>query len=524
MRQTIVLLILISNCVFSQGIANYFERKLFLNDSIIVDVPSVIASEGVIEPEDYLVGPGDVLFISIRGIEEFVFKPAVNFEGSIYIPKIGGIDLSNLTLLDAKKKITQEIFKNYKNVQIYISLSEIRKIKVGLFGDIKKPNTHNLFGNSRLSDLISRSQGLNPTSDLRNIRITRRDGTIHYCDFLSYIRLGNKNHNPYLLDGDHVFIDKIDKVVGINGNVKFPGTYEFKESETVSDLITLAGGLLYNAKQDSIELIRFGNDNKTQNSKFYSYDFLKNNEIILENKDLILVRVISEYLIDNLVYVNGYVKYPGYYKIEENNTYLSEIINNSGGFLQNGSLTEATVIRNYGTIEKDPEFDRIKLMKREEMTDDEYDYFKSRSRQRIGRVVVDFIELFEKNNSKEDVILKRGDYIDVPEKKNYITIIGQVVNPGNIPFKAGLKVNDYILLAGGFGWRALEDEVRVIMANTGEWVDFEDVYELKPGDTIWIPEDPPTPRFWVVFKDILSVVGQLATVIAATIAVIVSTR
>ncbi|MCK7522834.1 MAG: SLBB domain-containing protein [Ignavibacteriales bacterium] len=81
----------------------------------------------------------------------------------------------------------------------------------------------------------------------------------------------------------------------------------------------------------------------------------------------------------------------------------------------------------------------------------------------------------------EDVILKRKDVISIPEKKNYVSIIGQVVNPGNLVYAPNLKVNDYIQLAGGFSWRAIEGDVRVIKVNTGEWVDADDVESLDPG-------------------------------------------
>jgi len=158
------------------------------------------------------------------------------------------------------------------------------------------------------------------------------------------------------------------------------------------------------------------------------------------------------------------------------------------------------------------------------MTDDEYDYFKAKSRQHIGKVVVDFEELFLHNNLLEDVTLKRGDVITVPEAKNYIILLGQVVNPGNIIYKEGLTVDDYIQLAGGFGWRAVEGEVRVIKAKTKEWVYADDVDSLEPGDTIWIPEETPGPKFWVVFTNVLTILGQVAAVVAATVAVIIATR
>ncbi|MDP2363455.1 MAG: SLBB domain-containing protein, partial [Ignavibacteria bacterium] len=187
-------------------------------------------------------------------------------------------------------------------------------------------------------------------------------------------------------------------------------------------------------------------------------------------------------------------------------------------------LSDATLYRSTADTTYNSEFERIKQIPRSDMTDDEYDYLKAKSRQRVGRVVVDFNSLFLNNQLSEDIILIRGDIISVPEKKNYITLIGQVVNPGNIIFNKNLTVQDYIQLSGGFSWRALEGDVRVIKNNTGEWVEEDDVEFLEPGDTIWVLEDPPGPKFWDVFTTSLAVLGQVATVIAATIAVIVATR
>jgi protein involved in polysaccharide export with SLBB domain len=158
------------------------------------------------------------------------------------------------------------------------------------------------------------------------------------------------------------------------------------------------------------------------------------------------------------------------------------------------------------------------------MTDDEYDYLKAKSRERVGKVVVDFEKLFLSNDFSEDLVLKRDDVIEVPEEKNYITMLGQVVAPGKLIYKKDLTYEDYIELAGGFAWRALDDEVRVIKVKTGEWLDAEDVEELEPGDTIWIPEDPPGPKFWDVFTTALQITGQIAAVIAATVAVIIASR
>lgn len=482
------------------------------------------ASEGVIDPEEYKVGPGDNIFISVSGIEERDFNLLINHEGFLYIPRIGAVDLRNKSLAQAKEIIRASLEKNFRNVDIYIALGEVRKIKVSLVGNVNNQSSFVLNSNSRLQDILRTSSGIQSTSDLRNIKIISKDGTTGKFDLLSFFRKGIMEENPYLKDGDIVVIEKVDKIVSISGQVKYPATYEFKEEETLNDLIDLAGGLAYKARRDTIELIRFADDGVTQFSKYFSYDYIQQNSIPLEYGDLVVVRELSEYYDEQWVTLKGEIKFPGIYKIVKNKTTLSEILTQADGFLKNASLEDATLYRTDADTSYDQEFERIKQVPRSDMTDDEYDYLKAKSRQRRGKVVVDFELLFGSNQLSEDVVLKKGDVIRVPEKKNYITLIGQIVNPGNIIYDPTLKVEDYIQIAGGFSWRAIESDVRVIKVNTGEWIDADDIEKLDPGDTIWVLEDPPGPKFWDVFTTSLTILGQVAAIVAASIAVIIATR
>ncbi|HVO76121.1 MAG TPA: SLBB domain-containing protein [Ignavibacteriaceae bacterium] len=499
-----------------------FSDSLLLKNRLSEIQPE--ATEGSIDPEEYISGPGDKIFISISGVEEIYFTLTVNEEGILYIPKVGAVDLKDKTLAAAKEKIEDKINRYYKNVSVFISLVGFRNIRISLVGNVKKPSSFTLPGNSRLIDLISASSGLNETANFRNISIKARSGKESSYDLIKFFRFGDRSQNPLLREGDIVLIDKVDKIVSVSGQVKFPGAYEFVEGESVFDLIEIAGGVLARARKDSVEIVRFDLNGKDQKSLYYSLEQLQNDRTKLHFGDLVLIREIPDYFIDKSVKIEGYVKYPGYYKIVEDKTTLSEIIKEAGGFRENASLTEASLVRSKGISGEDPEFERLKIIPRENMTDDEYDYFKAKSRQHIGKVVVDFEELFLHNNLLEDVTLKRGDVITVPEAKNYIILLGQVVNPGNIIYKEGLTVDDYIQLAGGFGWRAVEGEVRVIKAKTKEWVYADDVDSLEPGDTIWIPEETPGPKFWVVFTNVLTILGQVAAVVAATVAVIIATR
>ncbi len=523
------LAIFFANSFAQQELPNYPERTFQSeNDSLKIkpgkDFYTVGATEGSIDANEYWVGPGDKIFISISGVLEAVHNLVIDQEGWLYIPKVGAIDLKNLTLTEAREKTINKLNQYYKNVDIFISLVDFRKIKVSLTGDVVRPSLYVLSANSRLMDLITASYGLSKTSNLRNINVVSKNESNKQYDLLNFLRFGDYENNPMLREGDVVIVDRVDEVVNISGEIKYPAVYEFIEGESISQLIDLAGGILSKAKTDTIEVISFDPAGKNQMSDYFSFDELKNSNVKVKKQDHVVIRRIPDYYEDNYVNLEGFVKYPGWYKIVKDNTTLVEIMEEAGGFRKEASLTEASLKRTVEGEEDDPEFERLKLIGSADMTEDEYDYFKSKSRQTSGIVVIDFVDLFNNNNLNENIVLRKGDIITIPEQKDYIIMLGQFVNPGKIIYDPNLTVNDYISLAEGFGWRALEGDVRVIKARTGEWIDADDVVKLLPGDTIWVPEDPPGPKFWDVFMDGLQIFAQLATVIAAAAAIAVATR
>jgi polysaccharide biosynthesis/export protein len=154
------------------------------------------------------------------------------------------------------------------------------------------------------------------------------------------------------------------------------------------------------------------------------------------------------------------------------------------------------------------------------MREDEYEYFKARSREKVGTMVVNFKRLFLQGDSRHDILMRAGDAVEVPKLKNYIRIIGRVDNPGNVIFNPDWNYLQYLQAVGGFGWRADDGDVRVVKARTGELVDASSIgdYELEPGDTIWVPEVPEV-KFWETALTALGVISQLAGIVGIVIAI-----
>ncbi len=83
-----------------------------------------------------------------------------------------------------------------------------------------------------------------------------------------------------------------------------------------------------------------------------------------------------------------------------------------------------------------------------EMTENERDYFKIKSRERIGGMGVDFAALFEKGDQSQDVILRDHDLIDIPAQEMTVKVTGQVLNPGLYPYKPNMTVKHYLSRSG----------------------------------------------------------------------------
>ncbi len=476
---------------------------------------------GIVDPDEYIIGPGDALFVSVRGVFETTSTLVVNPENSIYIPRLGILKLDNITLKQGKEIIKDAFLKKFKDVEIDVILTGVRKINVNLVGFVGKPSVYSIYASARLSQFLLTAGNLPDDADLRNIEVIT-DDVVNKYDLLSFLKLGVKSENPYLTDGCIVKVNKTDKNIVVFGQVANPGNFPFVEDEKVSSLIELCGGLTHRAYTDSIEIVRFIDD-YNQTSLYYNIEQLDN--VIVQNRDFIIIREKSLYQIARTVKVAGRVKYPGVYKIEKGKTRLKEVlIEQAGGFLEDASLKDAYIFRPNGITKTDPEFERLQKMDRADMSDDEYNYLKAMARQRKGFMVVDFEKLFYENNADENILLKTGDEIVIPEKVNHVRIVGQVLNPGNIVFNKNFTINDYIEAAGGFGWRAVEDDIRLISGDSGEWLESDEVEVIHPGDIIWIPEEPPSPRFWEVFMDTLTILAQTAAVITSVVAIIVATR
>ncbi|PLX23255.1 MAG: hypothetical protein C0600_15170 [Ignavibacteria bacterium] len=482
------------------------------------------AVEVPVSDSTYVIGPGDMIGISIFGTKYYSHTVPVNSDGTIVIPKLGMVRVRNLTLRDVRERIHTMLRREVSRADISVSLTMARQVKVTVAGAVRKPGIAVLPATARVSEALAMSGGaVKDTTSFRNIVVRRTDGSEVRADLLRYMRTGDLEANPFVSGGDRIYFPPKDRIVGVFGAVGIEGRIDFVPGEHLFDLIEVCQGLRAAAFLDSVVIVRFREDQVSTDQFFLDlrgYPADQSVNIAIKAGDLILIRQKPEFQQHRLVLVTGEVRHEGSYAIVPGKTSLRELITRAGGFTRDASLEEAVVIRKPPESEKDPEFERLKKIPAADMREDEYQYFKARSREKVGNMVVNFKQLFLEGDDSQDIIMRAGDMVEIPKLKDYIRIIGRVDNPGNLTFHEEWKFMDYIRNAGGFGWRADDGDVRVVKARTGELVDASDEsdYILEPGDIIWVPEVPKT-EFWEIALTTLGVVSQLAGIVGIIIAV-----
>ncbi len=551
---------------FNLGSSQDFSSKMddlstidMLMKKPVTQTPLVSAAlEHAVDPDHYVMGPGDVLKIVVGEQSDFTNQVVVSPEGSTYVPSVGNIDVSNLTLTEAKKKLTEALRKKYVSKNINIFLVQLRSFRVTVSGAVYKPGIVTVNAMNRVSEAIELTGGFkkpirvvkkteqvnvttpsrddvtvktenvsddavlkNEAASKRNIIITRRNqkSTLR-ADIQKYELTGDLDANPYLQDGDVVFVPTEQLAIGrvaIYGAVKSPGDFEFVPGDCVKDLLAMGSGFTVDADSSQIELVRFSSDYHSVNRSILHLDPTNPERTLdilktpLLPDDRLFIRAIPRYHNKIDIEISGEVKHPGYYALENENKTLSTVIERAGGFTKDASLNNAFVVRRAQEDVQDPEFERLKEMDVADMTVMEREYFKTKSRERVGGMGVDFVALFEKGDKSQDVILRDNDLIVIPAREMTVKVSGQVINPGLFPFEVNKALRYYVNEAGGYNWNARKSKIRVIKAKTGEWVKAKDSTPIDVGDAIFIPEKPDRD-YWQLTKDLIAVTAQVATI------------
>ena len=475
--------------------------------------PISTALAGPIDPNRYLLGPGDVLLLEYTGRADRSQELIVDGEGRFRVPNLGSISVAGRPLQEVRDQIIRDLKPFVPGATIDLRIVQLRTFKVYVVGAVSEPGIAEVRGSARVIEAIDAVGGLGDRGSRRNIRILHSDGTEEIADLERFVWTGDIEANPYLRDGDRVVVPNQTRDVLVSGAIARSGSIEYRDGDTLLGLLEIAGGLLSQARLDSVLVIRFDGD-RDLDTLVVDLDAVlagSLSDIAIGEDDRIFVRSISQWHPEHQVNVVGEVMYPGLYAVVEGRDRISDILGAAGGFTPNASVKAVRILRRPDIEGEDVEFDRLSRLTRAEMTDSEYQTFRGKLAIRQSAYLVDFSQGVA-SPPESDVLLRSGDIIEVERLELAVRVDGSVQRPGFVAYQTGLSVRDYLALVGGTTSRADMGGLRVTRAGSNETQRANSDWTIEPGDFIWVPEKKDT-SFWDTFKDVIAVAGQVAAIV-----------
>ncbi|MBN1932936.1 MAG: polysaccharide biosynthesis/export family protein [Desulfobacterales bacterium] len=269
-------LILVTIIIFLGGCASYTDLKpgtvkavSDIHKSAVLERQAVSVSpyqEKNQPPADYLVGPGDVLFVNVNGEPKLgspipignsnwgVHGSRVDGTGYIHLPLIGSIPVAGLSISVIEEKLKDQFRHYVQNPWVVIEVSEFKSQPLYLLGQFNAPGTYYMDRPLKLLEGVSLAKGLKDAANLSGARLIRTEKTIP-VDLYRILQQGEIDQNIWLQPGDTIFIpDNKNQNVFVFGAVQKPGSVTMPDGRlNLAQALAVAG---LNGAGDNEEHIR----------------------------------------------------------------------------------------------------------------------------------------------------------------------------------------------------------------------------------------------------------------------------
>ena len=270
-----------------------------------------ITQEPEIQKDEYILGPGDQVLLTIFDLPEMSGVFTIMSDGTLPIALLGNVSVEGMTLNQANDFLVTALSKELLRPSLQISVTNPRPIRYAIYGEIEKPGVYSISNSDSSSikgetiqfsgiptivDAIQKSGGVTSIANLRSVVVDRRlpGRELNYkrtnLDLLKLILEGDISQDIYLFDGDKIKVSKATeipneaieiatanlspKIINVNiiGEVHTPGRIEINSRTPLNQAILQAGGPIdWRASTGNVELIRV-NRNGSATLKRYKID------------------------------------------------------------------------------------------------------------------------------------------------------------------------------------------------------------------------------------------------------------
>lgn len=220
-------------------------------------LPGGQALSHAVVPDQYVLGPGDGLTVSLWGETSDSFIVRVTPDGKVNIPNVGDFVVKDLTLTQAEALILSAVKRYFRNVRSTVSLTSLRVFQVLVLGEVGKPGPYTATPVKRVSDVVGQAGGVLSGGSQRYVQVQRDGKVAAVADLPTFLRKGDESANPFVRDGDVIFVPPMGNqrvlvyvseiqtlaTTGALNENSIPYTIELKQGEKLSNVIIQLGGV-----------------------------------------------------------------------------------------------------------------------------------------------------------------------------------------------------------------------------------------------------------------------------------------
>ena len=450
---------------------------------------------------------------------------------------------------------------------------------VALVGHVHRPGSYEWRPGMTLTDLVDSFDGLKQGADRQYVLVRRQAGPsgpveVFSIDLEAALAARKTAADPVLQRMDRVQVfdlgsGRVDVVeplietlrqqavfgqpsreVSIGGMVRAPGTYPLEEGMRVSDLIRAGASLKDSALGMSAELTRYEVvDGMRRVVELVAVDLAGvlagdwSSDLVLSPYDFLSIRQVSGWRRQGVVELRGEVHFPGVYTFEPGEK-LSSVVARAGGITEHAFPRGSVLLREDLRRREREEIDRLITRLEGELatlalqasraaamvqgprSDQSLAIGQSllsqlRSARPMGRLVVDLPAALQ-GDEDNDVILKDGDQLYIPERSQEVMVLGEVQYPTSHVFQRDRDSRHYLSASGGLTPNSDDRRIYIVRAN-GAVVTDEDssrrrrarAMEVQPGDTIVVPINIDRVPALALWQSSTTILYNLAIAVAA---------
>ena len=317
------------------------------------------------------------------------------------------------------------------------------------------------------------------------------------------------------------------RTLTITGEVIFPGTYEFAENMTVSDLILQAGGLTDAASEVKVDVSRRLRDPRAETSTMEiakTFSFILNDDFTvagddsftLEPYDIVQVRRSPVFHAPIRVSVEGEIAFRGTYTMEQKNQRLSDLVKFAGGVVPGAYVRGARLVRTMNEDERARMREVVEMARQSAGTDaGDSIALNQLALQTTYTVGIHLDEALANPGCDEDIELQDGDVLTIPRYNRTVKISGDILKPNTVAFKNDKNYKYYIEQAGGYGKRARKSHTYILYQNGT--IAKASKGDIEPGCEVIVPtkgpKDPADLQQWLsIGTSAASLTTMMATI------------